>query len=303
MKKRKRAGIFWKLALVLAVIIAIFFCGYLFLDKIIVPKYFEKYGINEVPDLVGVVTSLYKSPKEKNLVTNGHTQSDLNSAIKSLQDAGYNIDDDGSIPQDEKFTGKGKVGLTDREFGAVCEKLLNDGILLSVLPTYKYIDLINISLLEVTVTPDKSKPTENGDGYTSATIEFIIKIETDGIREQIANQMGTPLFLLNLIIPDTLYFEVSYDIDVTEQGTKQSNGSIAINGRTTKQSEILINLLIDFIFPEDEKMNLEGFTLTLGDIITQGIDLLQNNESAENNNFMFSDKLGLMKNQNGMIVQ
>ena len=100
-----------------------------------------------------------------------------------------------------------------------------------------------------------------------------------------------------------MYFEVSYDIDVTEQGTKQSNGSIAINGRTTKQSEILINLLIDFIFPEDEKMNLEGFTLTLGDIITQGIDLLQNNESAENNNFMFSDKLGLMKNQNGMIVQ
>lgn len=287
----------------LAVILAIFFSGYLFLDKVIVPKYFKDYGITGVPDLVGVVTSLYKSPKEANLVKNGHTQTDLSSAIKVLQDAGYNIKDDGTIPKDEEFTGSGEVKLTDKEFAAVCEKLLEDGILSSVLPAYNYIDIINMSLLEVTVTPNKDKPSEDGEGYTAARIEFILKLETDGIREQIANQMGTPLFLLNLIIPDTLYFEASYDIDVTKNGTTQSNGSIAINGRTTKQSEILINLLISFIFPKDEQMNLEEFTLTLGDIITQGIDLLQSNSKLDSRNFKFSDKLGLLKNQNGMVLK
>ena len=286
----------------LAVVLAVFFGGYLFLDKVIVPKHFKKYGIYGVSDLVGVVASLYKSPKESSLVKNGYTSNDLSYAITKLQKAGYNIGDDGTVPADEPFAGPGRVELTDREFAAVCEKLLENGILSSVLPTYNYIDIINMSLLQVSVSPDTRKPSADGEGYAAANIEFIIKIETDGIREQIAHQMGTPLFLLNLIIPNTLYFEVSYDIEVTDEGSTQSNGVISINGRTAKQSEILVNLLIDFIFPEEEKMNLEEFTLTLGDIILIGIDVLRGNNDLDSGSFEFSDKLGMMESQNGIIV-
>ena len=293
---KKRTGIVSRILIMLSVVIAIFAGGYFFLDKLIVPKYFGSYGINGVPDLVGVVTSLYKSPKESKLVTNGFTQTDFSTAVKALQNSNYLIADDGTIEEKnfEIFKGNQPVTLTDKEFASISNKLIDeDGILLEALPNLNYLNIINISILEVIITPDKEL--KDGDKYNGANISFIAKIDTVDIREQISIQMETPLFLLNMIIPDVLYFEVSYDIDLTKaQDERVENGEIAINGRTTEQSEILMNLLIEFIFPDEEQMNLPKFTETFGNIILQGIDVL--------GEFRFVDGLGISGQQNGIYV-
>lgn len=290
----KKSGIIWKIALLLSIIFAVFGGGYLFLDKMIVPKYFAQYGIHGVPDLVGVVTSLYKNPNENKLVTNGYTQNDITSAITILQDANYKIADDGTIDNSALFKGDKSVKLTDREFAGICNKLIENGILVDVLPNLNYVNLLNISVLEVNIKPDEELAIEGG--YSGANISFIAKIDTVDIREQIASQMDTPLFLLNMIIPDTLYFSVSYDLDLSKaEGERVSEGTISINGRTAKQSQILIDLLIDFIFPAEDKMDLEKFTDTLGNIVLEGIDILGDFKFIDN-----IDKNGVMFN--GLLV-
>lgn len=294
--KKKNTGIISRILILLAVVLAIFSGGYFFLDKLIVPKYFSSYGIKNIPDLVGVVTSLYKSPKEAKLVTNGFTQTDFSNAVKSLQNSNYLIANDGTIEEKnfEIFKGDKEVTLTDKEFASIFNKLIDeDGILVEALPDFNYLNIINISILEVIITPNNDLKT--GDKYNGANISFIAKLDTVDIREQIATQMDTPLFLLNMIIPDILYFEVSYDLDLTKaENERVENGEIAINGRTIEQSEILMNLLIDFIFPEEENMNLTKFTETFGNIILQGIDVL--------GDFKFVDGLGISGKQNGIYV-
>lgn len=291
MKKKNSLGIIWKIIATLCVIVAIFVSGYFVLDKAIVPKYFGKYGINNVPDLVGVVTSLYKNPKESKLVTNGYTANDFSSSIKKLQTAGYKINNDGTINKDETFKGDGRLELTDREFAAVCNKMLENGMLVDALPNLNYLNTINITLLQVVVTPDEDAV--DGEGYSAGNISFIVKINTVDVREQIAVQMQTPSYLLNMIIPDNLYFTVSYDFDLKGQDSDRTNGTIAINGRTAEQSELLINLLVSFIFPEEENMNLEKFTKSLGDIALQGIDALGECKFIKNVDG---------KNQNGLLI-
>ena len=147
-------------------------------------------------------------------------------------------------------------------------------MLVDALPNLNYLNVLNITLLQVEITPEDES--FDGEGYTSANMSLIIKIDTTDVREQIAEQMQTPLFLLNMIIPDTLYFSVSYDFDLTATDSDRTNGSIAINGRSAEQSELLINLLIDFIFPEEDDMNLEKFTMAVGDVALKGIDGLGN---------------------------
>lgn len=272
MKKRK-SGILGKILITLIIVIALFVGGYFLLDKAIVPKYFGKYGINSVPDLAGVVTSLYKNPNESKLVTNGYTQTDYSNAVSKLKNANYNIDDDGKIKDKTTFKGDGRVELTDREFAAFCNELLEDGMLVDALPSLDYLNTMKISLLQVTITPNDESQTENG--YSSANISFIIKLNTVDIRSQIAEQMQTPSYLLNMIIPDDLYFTVSYDFDLSKvESDRITQSTIAINGRTAKQSELLINLLIDFIFPKEDEMDIEKFTKSVGDIALKGIDAI-----------------------------
>lgn len=294
--KNTKRGIIVRIVALLAAIIVIFAGGYFCLDKVIVPKYFGTYGINNVPDLVGVVTSLYKSPNESKFITNGHTKTDLSNAIEKLQSAGYKIDEQGVITEENmpSFKGDGQLILTDKEFASVCNKLIENGMLDDALPNLNYLNVINISILEVIITPDEDFETSE-NRYDSANISFIAKIETDDIREQIASQMETPVFLLNMIIPDVLYFEVSYDFDLSKQESERvTNGSIAINGRTSEQSEVLINLLIDFIFPEDENMNLSKFTNEIGKVALEGVDAL--------GDFKFASALGSSGKQNGLVV-
>ena len=300
--KKKKTGFILKLFVAFSLIAAIFTGGYFFLDKKIVPKYFGQYGIYSIPDLVGVVTSLYNSPKEGSIVTNGHTQTDFSNAVVKLQKAGYKINDDGTMKDNvfDDFKGTGKVELTDRELAAICNKFIADGILIDALPELNYLNVINISVLELTITPTEGSEV---DGlYTKANISSIMKINTVDICEQIAKEMDTPKFLLNMIIPENLYFSISYDIDldgkdviVDESDVKRiTNGHISINGRKEKQSEILINLLIDFIFPDSEEMNKDKFTHELGDIIVSGIELL--------GDFKFTSGVGTSKGQNGVVV-
>ena len=288
--KKSKAGIVGKVAIVFCVIFAIFTGGYFFLDKLIVPKYFGKYGIYGVGDLVGTVASLYKSPKESKIVTNGYTQTDFTNAISKLQSANYQINNDGTITVVgfENIKGDAEVVLTDREFASVCSKLVEDGFLIDMLPNLNYLNIINMSILELIITPEEGSETK-------ANISFLTKIETIDIREQIAAQMDTPLFLLNMIIPDVLYFSVSYDIDLEKsEAERVSNGSIAINGRSAKQSKILIDLLVDFIFPAEEGMDLNKFTSTFGNIILEGIDVF--------GSFKFVSNIGTNSLQNGIVV-
>lgn len=308
--RKKKTGFIFKIFVAFTLIAAIFTSGYFFLDKKIVPKYFGQYGINSIPDLVGVVTSLYNSPKENSIVTNGHTQTDFLNAVVKLQKAGYQINDDGTMKDNvfDDFKGTGRLELTDKELAAICNKFIADGILIDALPELNYLNVINITVLELTITPDEESIS---DGlYTKAHISSIMKINTVDICEQIAKEMDTPKFLLNMIIPENLYFSISYDIDLNQQSETEltveeaevseseakpnASGTIAINGRNEKQSEILINLLIDFIFPDSEEMNKDKFTHELGDVIVSGIEVL--------GDFKFASNIGTSKSQNGVVV-
>jgi len=291
-KEKKDSGVWSKILILLGVVVAIVFGGYFFLDKVIIPSYFSEYGINGMGDLLGVVNSLYKNPKEDKLVTNGWSNSDYQSASTKLDESGYNIDENGDIIIEGFKENATTVELTDREFAAVCNKLIDKGILTDVLPNLNYVNLLNVSILEVNIVPKEES--KNDDVYTAANINFIAKLETSDLIVQIEKQMETPKSLLKMIIPEVLYFTVSYDIDLEKNSEERiEQGTIAINGQAAKQSEILINLLIDFIFPPEDGMNLMKFTETFGDIILKGIDELgefQFKIVDERNGFLISPK-------------
>ena len=87
--KKKRYTFFIKLFIALATIVAVVFCAYLAIDKLVVPKYFKDYGINNMHDLVAMVKTLYNTPDEKDIITNGYTQADQRSAVKKLISANF----------------------------------------------------------------------------------------------------------------------------------------------------------------------------------------------------------------------
>jgi hypothetical protein len=255
--------------------LAVFAGGYFFLDKLIVPKYFSQYGIKGLGDLVNVVSSLYSTPNEAKMITNGYTQTDFSNAVSKMQKAGYKIENDGTIKSENmsEFKGFGKLELTDREFAAVCNEFLGNGLLEDSLSDLNYLNITELSVLDLVVTLNEKSKIDETNTYTKANIDFIIKVNTTKLREQIAEQMDTPIYLLKMIIPDVLYFEVSYDIDL-EEDENRTNGVIQINGRTPEKSEALINVLIGFIFDEKEEMNLTKFVNEIGDVALQGIDAL-----------------------------
>lgn len=291
MKNNRSSGVWSKILILLGIVVVVILGGYFFLDKIIIPKHFGEYGIYGMSDLIGVMNSLYKNPKEENLVSNGWSESDYKSASVKLDNAGYNIDDNGDIVLEDFRLNASSVELTDREFAAVCNRLIDKGYLSDLLPNLQFANLKdNISILELNIVPNESSKV--GNEYMSANINFIAKLSTSDLINQIESQMGTPKSLLKMIIPDVLYFTVSYDFDLSKTTSERlSNGSIAINGRTAEQSEILINLLITFIFPPEDNMNMEKFTETFGEIILKSIDELGDfkfKKVDERNGFLIS---------------
>lgn len=274
--KKNSSGIWSKVGILLGIVFAIFLGGYFLLDKLIVPHYFKDYGINGMGDLFGVISSLYQTPNESQLIANGYSDDDLQSALNDLTNAGYDfeIDSEGKIVLGNNFKDSAvAVELTDREFAAVANSILKSNILDDNLQELNYFELGKLSILEVTFNFDEDS--KSGDVYSRANISFIAKLDTAEMINQIEEQMETPKMLLNMIIPTTLYFSVSYDLDLERMENERiSNGKIAINGRTEKQSEILINMLVDFIFPPEDGMNMHNFILEFGNIILKGIDEL-----------------------------
>ena len=284
--KKKKSGILAKVIILLSFMFAVFAGGYFFLDKLIVPKYFSQYGINGIGDLVNVVASLYSTPKESKMIVNGYTKTDLTNAISKLQKADYKIESDGTIKKDNlsEFRGCGKLELTDREFAAVCNQFLTNGLLEDSLSNLNYLNITHLTLLDLVLKVD-----EKSLDQTTNT-DLIVKIDTTKIIEQIADQMDTPIYLLKMIIPDTMYFEVGYDIDL-DKNEDRSNGFIEINGRSPEKSRALINLLIGFIFSEEDGMTMEKFIDEIGSVALQGIDSLGDFRFAK-----FGKQAGLVVN-------
>ena len=295
-RKNKKYNILIYIATLLGVVIAIIACGYFSLDKIIIPKKFGKYGINNLNDLTNVFSSLYSLPKESDLIENGYSNDDLESGIEKLQNANYKIEDNGTILNENisSFKGDGNLALTDKEFAAVCNKLVKSGILTENLPHLNYINTMNISVVDLVIKVDEESIDELTGLYSKANIKLIIKIDTTDLCSQIAVQMQTTEALLKIIIPSTLYFTVNYEIDLSKENDNRTTGTIAINGKTEKQSEILINLLIEFIFPKEDEMTYDKFTKAIGDVALSGIDQL--------GSFNFSTNIENTQ-QNGIIVK
>ncbi len=296
MKKNKTLRFFVILLIVLVLLGSIGVGGYFILDKVVVPKYFGEFGINNMGDLVQMMGTLYNSNDEKDIVTNGFTETDRVSAESKLIGVGFpklangNLDYKKLAEGDFYVSPDAQVELTDKELASLLGQMLNSGILAEKLPDLKYINTLTFSMLEVIITP----MVENGVlNPNSAKMEFSIKIDTSSVRSQMANEMEMPLFLLNMIVPKTLYINVNFGLEISENNWVYSNSSIGVNGRTSKQSEILLNLLIDFIFPVENNMTLEKLNEEFGGVVLKGLELLGN---VQFTNSIYST------NQNGVVL-
>lgn len=282
--KKKRYTFFIKLFIALATIVAVVFCAYLAIDKLVVPKYFKDYGINNMHDLVAMVKTLYNTPDEKDIITNGYTQADQRSAVKKLISANFPSVSETELDYAEISQGLDKSSLvsgqyefTDREIAGILDQMLDSGILASQLPNLKYLDTININILELIITPTEFTDNEDNVYYDtdSANVSFTFKLDTSSVRTQMAHTMDIPTFFLDMIVPKTMYITINYNLFIDDYGVWQvGEGSIAVNGRTAKDSEILLNLLIEFIFPEEDQMTIDKFSIEFGNILIKGMDML-----------------------------
>lgn len=275
---------------------ALFCGGYFMLDRVIVPQYFSNYGINSMPDLVGMVRTLYTVPTETEIATNAYTESDLSSATNKLMQREYPIFADGTFDFDAFYEGKrgnGDLYLTDRELASILDKLLDSTEFSNILPNLNHIDTLNINLLDLSITP---KAVDNGIDKNNAHIKFVLKVDTKDIKSQMAKDMDIPIFLLNMIIPETLYLTANYNVNIDNSADKSiwktTDGTLSVNGRKDSQSEILLDLLISFIFNEEDQMTISKLVENFGHILDQGVELLGEIE--------FASKLGIIKEQSGI---
>lgn len=298
MKKKFRYTKFiFNLLVVLSIIGTVILGGYFLLDKAVVPKYFSEYGINSMNDLVGMMQTLYSLPSESQIVTNGYNPSDRSIATKTLVKAGYPVFEDGTfdfVSFEEGKKGVGDIQLTDRELASVLDNLLDSTEFSDILPNLNNIDTINMNLIELTITPDVLEDLTSSKN--SAHIKFILKVDTSEVRTQMASSMNIPIFLLNMIFPKTLYLTANYNVYIDNSAAtsvwQTSKGGLSVNGSTERQSEILLNLLISFLFNEDEAMTIEKLVDNFGHILDQGVELFGEVE--------FVSKIGTAKSQNGI---
>ena len=283
MKRKSKAGNFLiRISVILAVITAVVFSVYMALDKWIVPKYFKAYGINNMQELVSTMKTLYTSPKENKMITNGFTKVDENSATDKLINAGFPTSHDGSVDYgafaevQQNNLNPGEYKFTDKELAAIINQMLQSGVLRNKLPNLKYIETTSINVLELDITPTAYE--EDGEikySNRSAKIKFIFKFDTNSVRSQISEVMDTPMFLLNMILPRTLYITSEFDIEINDDGEYiMTNGTVAINNRTVEQSQILLDMLIGFIFEQQDQMTTEKLISEFEKIIPNGLKFL-----------------------------
>lgn len=290
-RKRKKSGFFIKLGLLLAILVAVFCGAYFAIDKLLVPKYFKAYGIENMHDLVSVVKTLYTDPKEKEIIENGFTPVDKSSAVNKLLEIGFPESSTGGEIDYAKVSDAigfdikpGKYTFTDRQVASIVDDMLNDGVLASKLPDLEYINTMNIKILDFIITPTLTS--QSGGQYVyakdKADIKLTFKFDTSTIKAQMAKEMETPSFLLDMVIPKSIYLTCNYSLRMNDQEEWVIFGDCAVNGRDAEDSRILLNLLIDFIFPEEDQMTIDKLTQVCGDIILQGIGLLGDIEFQAN---------------------
>lgn len=286
-KRKKRRSFFTSLIIVILCIATVFVGGYFLLDKVVVPKYFSEYGINNMSDMVGMMRTLYSSPNESKLVTNGFTEIDKTSAEDKLKHVFPTLENSEDIDYNAIAEGILKDGVnspltlefSDKELASVVDEMLSLGLLEKKLPDLMYINTLKINILELIISPEELAEGINPD---SANIHAIFKIDTVNVREQMATEMEISSFLVDMIIPDILYITIDYNLELADDGWQYIDGNISVNGRTAKQSEILLNLLIDFIFPKEDNMDLNKLTNEFGNILQSGLEILGQAEYKEN---------------------
>ncbi len=290
MAKRKKSNFFVRLTVFLVIIVGILSGVYFLLDKLIVPKYFGSYNINTLGDLVGMVSTLYNTPKEKDLIKNGFTLSDQDNAEDKLKRVGFPTFESNSsldydriasgdffIPETENLT------MTDRELAAVLNEMVKHGVLTSKVPSLKFVNQMDLTILEMNIKPKADESLPDGYNTKSAKVDLIFKFDTATIIDQISEEMDTPVFLLNMIIPKTMYVTLSYDVSINEnEECLAENGNMSINGKTVKQSKILLDLMVSFMFPKEENMAVEKLTNTMGETLIKGVEMLGNIEFVKN---------------------
>jgi len=303
MKRRSR---FFKALVSFAVIIVILggilFSGYMILDKIVVPKYLSAYGINNMGELASVISTMYNSPKESQFIKNPYSLGDRESGITKLKNANFPYNDEKSTLDYEKIAkekvtvvdvdGTGYLVFTDKEIAAILDDVLKSGVIAENLDAIATLDTLTMTTKEVIVSP---KLVGDATSSGSAHISMTIMVNTSKVRGDMAKNMDVPTFLLNMIVPKDLYFTCEFDIDATDmQNYVYSNCVMRINGATAKQSEILIDLLISFIFEPEQNMNMEELVHKIGEIVTYGLELF--------GEFDFVSNIGPDGQQNGLKI-
>lgn len=301
--RKSRTKFFIGLIVVLSVLATSLLGGYLIIDKALVPKYFGKYGINNLSELVDIVQTIYVVPDEKDFITNPYSDFDNENATAKLIRAGFPTLATGGIDYEsvakKDYTLDPHVDfvddfilLSDREIAAIASDIIDSGILVSNFPDLSYINTLNIEVKQVIISPTKESSVENElrndpeldpnsaekhiiSTATDAKITITLKLDTESARKQISTNLNMPMFLVDWIIPDIIYVTSQMDtyIDETTNERVYENTTLSINSKTAKQSEVLLNLLISFIFPEDT-FTIETFSNELSSLVIEGINIL-----------------------------
>lgn len=301
--RKNRTRFLVGLIVVLCILLTSVVSGYFIIDKILVPKYFGMYNINNLSELVEIVQTIYVVPNEKDFITKPYSDFDGKNATQKLKTAGFPVLSTGEIDYesianhdytrspDENFVDP-FVLLTDREVASIAGDIIESGLLVSKFPDLSYINTLSIELKQLVITPDKdtsvdyeidkekeldenSKEDKIKSTTDNANILVTLKLDTESSRKQIATNLNMPQFLVDWIIPDTIYVTSKMDTRIDEVTNERvyENASLSINSKTAKQSEVLLNLLISFIFPEDT-FTIESFANQLCSLAIEGINLL-----------------------------
>lgn len=311
--KRKKSKFFASLGIVLSIIF-IFVVGFYFtLDKLLVPKYFSKYNIYNMKELVEVVKTMYLIPDESTFIKNPFTKNDESSAENKLLRVGFPktangkidyskiTDSDFAIITSEDYEDD-HLALSDREIASIMYQILDSGVLISELGGLSYLDTLNMFIKEVSIIPSGTSQSliigkDSFESFSEANISIIIKIDMTSAISRMAESFDTPLFLLNMLIPNTVYMTTSFDaIKNNDDGSwAYKNSSLSINGKTAKQSEVVLNLLISFIYSNDGTMTIQNLADEISEMSLLCFDLIGEID------FTNSIKNGSMP-QNGVII-
>lgn len=306
--KRSKIKFFIVLAVIITLLCGAVVSGYFAIDRLLVPKYFARYGINDLPELVDIVQTIYVIPDEDSFITNAYTKADAQSMTSKFTNAGFPTLNNGEIDfesiaksdykrtPNEDFT-ETHLTLTDKEIATILNQILETGVLVSNFKSLSYLDTLQMQVKQLSITPleleskDATIASDQLLNYSSdsANLSLTVKISTESAKQQIAKNIDAPQFLVDWIIPEEMYITASFSTEKDENGEiAYTNTSLSINSKTPKQSEVLLSLLISFIYPDSENMTIDELTTELGKLVVSGLNLLGSFEYVQVENLTSS---------------